>query len=304
MKYAVSAKREQEVLFLYAKFGIKDRHCSKLLSKIYNENMKKKVKKIKTKAVKEEVAICDRQFDCVKYGSLLKRYFAHRGVHGEYPENSLPAFNEAIERKYAIELDVHLSKDNHLVVFHDDNLHRLTGVDDFIKHKSLEEIKQLNLLDTQYKIPTLKEVLNLVAAKTPILLEIKTENNTKRICKAVIEELKDYNGDIFIQSFNSFVLRYFYKLAPNYLRGQLSSFFTNDTLGWIKKTLIKTLRLNKFAHVDFIAYNIKNLPNKYVNKTKVPVLTWSIKTHEEFLKAKKVSNNLIVDDFDCLIDKK
>lgn len=266
--------------------------------------MKKKVKKIKAKVVKEEVAICDRQFDCVKYGALLKRYFAHRGVHGEYPENSLPAFNEAIERKYAIELDVHLSKDNHLVVFHDDNLNRMTGINDFVKYKTLDEIKQLNLLDTSYKIPTLQEVLNLVAGKTPILLEIKTENNTKRICKAVIEELKDYNGDIFIQSFNPFVLRYFYKHASTYLRGQLSSFFTNDTLGWIKKTLIKSLRLNKFAHVDFVAYNIKNLPNKYVNKTKVPVLTWSIKTHEEYLKAKKVSNNLIIDDFDCLSDEK
>lgn len=264
--------------------------------------MKKKAKKIKSKVVKEEVAICDRQFDCVKYGALLKRYFAHRGVHGEYPENSLPAFQEALNNNMAIELDVHLTKDNFLVVFHDDNLKRMTGENDFIKYKTLEEVKHLDLLDTQYKIPTLKEVLTLVAGKTPILLEVKTENNTKRICKTIIEELKEYKGDVFIQSFNPFVLRYFYKHAPTYLRGQLSSFFKQDSLSWIKKFLIKTLKLNRFAHVDFVAYNIKNLPNKYVNKTKVPVLTWSIKTREEYLKAKKVSNNLIIDDISCMND--
>lgn len=266
--------------------------------------MKKNVKKIKSKVIKKEVEICDRQYDTLKYGGLLKRYFAHRGVHGEYPENSLPAFQEALNNNMAIELDVHLTKDNHLVVFHDDNLERMTGVNDFVKYKTLDEIKQLNLGQTQYKIPTLKEVLNLVAGKTGILLEIKTENNTKKICKKVIEELKDYTGEVFIQSFNPFALRYFYKNAPTFLRGQLSSFFHNDTLSWIKKTLIKTLSFNKFAHVDFVAYNIKNLPNKFVNKTDVPILTWSIKTQEEYLKAKKVSNNLIIDDISCLTSEK
>lgn len=262
--------------------------------------MKKKVKKIKNKIVKEEVAICDRQFDSVKYGALLKRYFAHRGVHGEYPENSLPAFQEATNNNMAIELDVHLTKDNSLVVFHDDNLKRMTGQDEYLRFKTVKELKELNLQDSQYKIPTLKEVLGLVAGKTPILVEVKTENNTNKICKVLIEELKDYKGDIFIQSFNPFVLRYFYKHAPNYLRGQLSSFFKNDKLGWLKKVLIRSLRLNKFAHIDFVAYNIQNMPNKYVNKLNVPILSWSIRTHQEFLKAKKVSNNLIVDNIDAL----
>lgn len=265
--------------------------------------MKKKVKKVKSKIVKEKVEICDRQFDNAKYGTLLKRYFAHRGVHNVYPENSLPAFKEAINNNMAIELDVHLTKDNEIVVFHDDSLLRMTGVNDFVRFNTLSQLKELNLDGTEFKIPTLKEVLSLVAGKTPILIELKVEANTKRLCSKVIEELKDYKGDIFIQSFNPFALRYFYKHAPQYLRGQLSSFFKQDNLSKIKKILISGLRFNKFAHVDFVAYNIKNLPNKYVNKTSVPVLSWSIKTREEYLKAKKASNNLIIDDICCLEDK-
>lgn len=262
--------------------------------------MKKKGKNIKPKRIKEYVEICDRSYDYNKYGALLKRYFAHRGVHNVYPENSLPAFQEAINLNLAIEIDVHLTKDNNLVVFHDDNLKRMTGVDDFVRFKTLSELKQLNLDKTQFKIPTLKEVLNLVAGKTGILLEIKTEGNTKRLCKKLVEELKEYKGDVFIQSFNPFALRHFYKFAPHYLRGQLSSYFAEDSLFWLKKIFVKTLAFNKFAHVDFVAYNIKNMPNKYVNKTKVPILSWSIKTKEEFLKARKVSNNLIIDDVNCI----
>lgn len=249
--------------------------------------------------MKKEIDEKNRVFD-EKYAGLLKRYFAHRGIHGEFPENSLPAFQEAIDKKFGIELDVHLTKDNELVVFHDDSLNRMTGEDNFVRFLTLSELKKLKLKGSHEKIPTLAETLNLVAGKTPILLEIKVENNTKKLCKKIIEELKNYTGEVFIQSFNPFALRFFYKHAPQYLRGQLSSFFVDDSINFIKKNVVKKLMLNKFAHIDFVSYNIKDLPNKYVEKLNVPILSWSIKTHEQFLKAKKTSDNLIVDDINSL----
>ena len=266
------------------------------------EKVKKEEKKNKRpKAAKpEKVDISNREYDMAKYGGLLKRYFAHRGVHMTFPENSLPAFQEAINLKLGIELDVRLSKDKKVVVFHDDTLERMTGINDYVRFLTLNELKKLNLKDTEYKIPTLKEVLTLVNGKTPILLEIKTEANTKRICKTVIEELKDYTGEVFIQSFNPFILRYFYKHAPRFLRGQLSSFFVGQSLGFFKKFAIKKLVLNKFSHVDFISYNVKHLPNKYVNKSNVPILSYTVKTEEEFKKAKLESNNLIIDNIELL----
>ncbi len=267
----------------------------------------KENKKDNSKAKKldknKTVNICDRQFDMTKYGRLLSRYFAHRGVHTAFPENSIPAFQTAIDMRLGIELDVHLTKDGQLVVFHDDNLYRMTGEKDYVRFKTVEELKKLRLNNTDYTIPTLQEVLKLVAGKTPILLEIKTEANLKKICKKTIEELKNYLGDVFIQAFNPFVLRYFYKHAPNYLRGQLSSFFVGQNLSFLKRTVIKKLRLNKFAHIDFISYNIEDLPNKYVNKTDVPILTYTISTKEQFVKAKIASNNLIIDNPDVTTTK-
>lgn len=258
------------------------------------------MKNRKQKKDKQTVRICDRSFDMEKYGALLKRKFAHRGVHTSFPENSLPAFNEAIKNNLAIEIDVHLSKDKKLVVFHDDFLFRMTGVKDYVRFKTLEELKELKLQNTEHTIPTLKETLKFIDGRVGILLEIKTEANTKKICKEVIEELRTYKGNVFIQSFNPFVLRYFYKHAPNYLRGQLSSFFIGQKLGFIKKFVIKKLMLKNFSHADFIAYNIENMPNKYINKANLPILAYTIKTKEQFDKAKIVSNNQILDNIEVL----
>lgn len=283
--------------------NIKNKNSKNLKTENQIPKNKKKIKNKKLSAQNKVVNICDRQFDMAKYGKLLSRYFAHRGVHTAFPENSIPAFQTAIDMQLGIELDVHLTKDGHLVVFHDDNLVRMTGERDYVRFKTLEQLKQLRLNNTDYTIPTLQEVLKLVNGKTPILLEIKTEANLKKICAKTIEELKSYNGDVFIQAFNPFVLRHFYKHAPNYLRGQLSSFFVGQNLGFFKRAIIKKLRLNKFAHIDFISYNIDDLPNKYVNKTDLPILTYTIANKEQFVKAKIVSNNLIVDNPDAIVDR-
>ena len=166
--------------------------------------------------------IIQRDFDKDKYRDLLRRPFAHRGVHSEYPENSMPAFQSAIDLNLAIELDIHLTKDGQIVVFHDDNLKRMSGVDEYIKFLTYDQIKQYKLNDTEYEIPLLVDVLNLVKGKVPILIEIKTNNNMKKLVPALKQVLDGYKGTIFIQSFNPFALRRCYKLMPNVLRGQLS----------------------------------------------------------------------------------
>lgn len=291
-------KKNKKQQNLYTKNN--NNELNKIEDKKIDNNNKKHNKKVDKNLV---VNVCEREFDRNKYGALLRRYFAHRGVHSQYPENSLPAFKEAIDNNFGIELDVHLTKDKKIVVFHDDSLFRMAGVKEYLRYLTVEEIKKYRLNNTEYKIPTLKETLDLVAGKTPILVEIKTEFNTKNVCKHLIDELKDYKGEIFIQSFNPFALRYFYKHAPQYLRGQLSSFFIGKKLGFIKRAIIKKLRLNKYAHVDFVSYNISDLPNRYVNKTNIPILTYTIRTKEEFIKAKTVSNNLIMDNIDLINTK-
>lgn len=249
---------------------------------------------------KEIIPIIQRTYDKDKYRDLLRRPFAHRGVHSEFPENSLPAFQKAVEMNLAIELDIHLTKDEKLVVFHDDSLHRMAGVNELIKLLSYDEISKYKLNETQYTIPLLEDVLNLVKGKVPILIEIKTNNNMKKLVPQLKKELENYKGEVFIQSFNPFVLRRCYKIMPNYLRGQLSSFFVHDHLRFYKKIPIKKLFFKKFSHIDFVSYNLENLPNKYVNKMDIPVLAWTIKTEEDYNKAHQNANNIIVDNIDVL----
>lgn len=249
---------------------------------------------------KQFIPIIQRTYDKDKYRDLLRRPFAHRGVHTEYPENSLPAFEQAIGLNLGIELDIHLTKDEQLVVFHDDNLKRMTGANEFVKFLTYEQLKQHRLNNTNCLIPLLKEVLELVKGKVPILIEIKTNNNMKKLVPKLKLELENYKGVIFIQSFNPFVLRRCYKAMPNILRGQLSSFFVNDHLKFYKKIPIKKLFFKHFSHIDFVSYNLENLPNKYVNKIDVPLLAWTVRTEEDYIKAQQNANNIIIDNIDVL----
>ena len=139
---------------------------------------------------------------------------AHRGLwEGEIVENSIPAYKNAIEHGYPIEIDVHKSLDGELFVFHDDNLSRLANADSEIQYLHSKDIKALNLNNTLEKIPTLKEVLKIVDGKVPILLEIKNQKDSS-IVKRVVEEIKDYKGEIAVQSFNPFYIIKLKKLAP------------------------------------------------------------------------------------------
>lgn len=116
-----------------------------------------------------------------KWAPFVQWDYAHRGLHDNLwgvPENSLPAFQAAMDKGYGIELDVHLTADNELVVHHDDTLYRMCHVERDIKDMTLKEIRQYTLLGTEEKIPTLQEVLDLVNGRVPLLIELKTESHT------------------------------------------------------------------------------------------------------------------------------
>ena len=106
---------------------------------------------------------------------------AHRGIFDNetVPENSIPAFKKAIKENIPIELDVQLTKDNVLVVFHDDNLSRMTGKDIDIQKVNYSEIKDVKLLNTNEVIPTFEEILKLVDNKVLLNIEIKSNRRIK-----------------------------------------------------------------------------------------------------------------------------
>ena len=199
---------------------------------------------------------------------LVKDYIAHRGFHNDiYPENSLGAFANAIENGYAIELDVQQIADGTLIVFHDYVLSRMTGRDGYTKNLIGPELDSYKLSGTDFSIPTLEQVLELVDGQVPLLIEIKNESNVGRLEQSLYDLLKNYSGEYAIQSFNPYVLEWFKLNAPNVLRGQLSSYLKNENLSWFKKFVLKRMLLNrKVSCPDFISYDAKFLPNLYVKK--------------------------------------
>ena len=143
---------------------------------------------------------------------LKNNLIAHRGCHNELiPENSMPAFSKAIKNNLIIELDIHLLKDNKVVVFHDDNLKRMTGLDKPIKDLTYEEVRKLKLLNTNYKVPLLSDVLELINGKVPVIIELKYDTKYGLLESELLKILKNYKGLYAIKSFNPLSLYYFKK---------------------------------------------------------------------------------------------
>lgn len=230
---------------------------------------------------------------------LCNKYIAHRGLHDEkHPENSLGAFEMAIEKGYPIELDVRLISDGTVIVFHDENLSKMCGKDKYASNLTKQDLVDCKLCGTEYTIPTFEQVLQFVDAKTPILIELKQLDKVGELERKTLELLKNYKGEFAVQSFNPFSLEWFKNHAPNIWRGQLSCFFKNEKLGSIKKYVLKRLKLNKISCPNFISYKAEDLPNKWVKKHEnLPIIAWTVRTQQQYIKTVQVSDNVIFENF-------
>lgn len=240
----------------------------------------------------------------IKNSWLFKSPITHRGLHTfEFPENSLIAFKNSIKNCYTIELDVRIIDDGTLIVFHDEKLIRVTKQDGYVTKLKKSDLENIFLIsgdgkNTDQHIPTFREVLDFVAGRVPLLIEIKNQGKVGHLESKVIEELRNYNGEFAIQSFNPYTLEYFKNNAPHIIRGQLSCFFDkNELKGAIKRSALKKLKLNKIAKPDFISYRFTDLPNKYVEKTGLPVLAWTIQNNADMEKIIPFCDNIIFENF-------
>lgn len=232
---------------------------------------------------------------------LLHTPIAHRGLHSKsVPENSLEAFRRAAASKFPIELDVHLIKSGEVVVFHDNNLKRMCGIDKEISKCTFTEIRELYLNHTHERIPLLSEVLAIINGKVPLLIELKCDQPAGKLEKEVLEVLEDYKGKIALQSFNPLSLRWLKKHAPDIARGQLASDFKgNKNVSRLAKPILKNLWHFSFTKPDFIAYDIRALPNKRIeklHKTSLPVIGWTVTKIPETTEALKYCDNLVCED--------
>ncbi|MCF8474573.1 MAG: hypothetical protein K9G26_07745 [Emcibacter sp.] len=226
--------------------------------------------------------------------------FAHRGLHGPktgHVENSLSAFQNANKQGHGFELDVLLSKDNKAMVFHDTALKRLTSLSGNIQDYTAEELSHINLTGSDDYILTLKNILNNIDPHYPILVEIKGDQGQYNvIAKAVFEDICHYSGPIAIMSFYPDIITWFKKNAPEISAGFVA---TSTSDGELPPEYFDTkfqIDLIDQLHVDFIAYDIKVLPNsvtQYCRQKKIPVLTWTVRTEEQRQNAARNTDNII-----------
>lgn len=188
------------------------------------------------------------------------RPYAHRGLWGgEIPENSLAAFALAAEKGFAIELDVQLSADGEVMVFHDYTLDRMCGVEGKLSERTAAELADLRLHATEERIPTLKQVLSVVAGRVPLLVELKGESTQNSVCAPVAQILDTYAGAYCVESFNPILLGWWKKNRPQVVRGLLvTDLLRSKREGSKVQNIALTLRLtNLLCRPQFLAWDLK-----------------------------------------------
>ena len=214
---------------------------------------------------------------------LKNSIIAHRGVFDNKKtiENTVGSFIKAINKKYVIELDLRLTKDNKIVVFHDDKLERLTGRKELVKDLNLVELKKIKLLKTNNYIPTFDEVLKLINGKVPLLIELKPEKGYT-LEREVIKKLSNYGGEFAIQSFRPSTIIYFRIFKNSFIRGLLINNVYNKKY--------KSLRLIGVCKPEFINVNKNLLNNKIVKDFDGIKLAYTIEKDEKDKYSSKCDN--------------
>lgn len=214
-------------------------------------------------------------------------WYAHRGLWDtEKPENSLPAFEAAVSRGFGIEMDLHLTRDDQLVVFHDDSLKRMCGVDRPIADCTLDELRRYRLKDTDCGIPTFDAFLDTVNGQTPLLIEIKTDKRVIRLCELAAARLDRYTGPWMMESFDPRAVRWFRQHRPDTLRGQLT--FGLVSPSQVPRTLLMRLLASQIMNVlsrpDFIAADAltdHSLPLKLLRLFPAHWVAWTVRSQDQ-----------------------
>jgi len=216
--------------------------------------------------------------------------YAHRGLHGDgCPENSMAAFQRALEKGYGIELDVHLLSDGNLAVIHDSLLERTTGREGRVEDLFASDLENCCLEGTSQTIPLFSQVLELYRGKAPLIVELKpVGGNHAALCEKACAMMDTYQGVYCMESFDPRCVHWLRKHRPDIIRGQLTEnyFRSNSPLPWVLKFILKHQMLNFLTRPDFVAYRYadrKTVSNWLVRKLwGIAGVSWTLKNKSEY----------------------
>lgn len=243
--------------------------------------------------------------------SFLRRPIAHRALHDRSQgriENSPAAIRAAVDAGYAIEIDLQLSADGEAMVFHDEDLDRLTDETGPVAARTAADLGRLRLKGATDTIPTLTLVLDLIGGRVPLLIEIKDQTLTMgptdgRLEAATAKALRDYRGDVALMSFNPHSVAHMARLAPHLPRGITSSAYDPDD--WAPLPVAVCDQLRGIPDYDatgssFISHEAGDLARPRVAELKArgaAILCWTIRSPEAEAMARKVAHNVTFEGY-------
>ena len=225
--------------------------------------------------------------------------FAHRGLHdlsAGVPENSLASFEAAVVAGYGVELDVRLSADGHAIVFHDKTLDAVTDQTGPVFARTAEELGGMRLMGTEEAIPSLKAVLDLIAGRVPVLVEIKNPGlSVGALENAVLNVVRGYDGELAVISFNARSLRWFLDNAAKLPRGRsvIGLWSTSGTAPFWRRALMPIINAFVPSDPDFLTID---LPALGTGKQSLPVIAWTVRTPREQERAEKLADGYIFEN--------
>lgn len=241
-----------------------------------------------------------------KFAPFESTMIAHRGLYdnsGDAPENSLLAFRRAVDAGFGIEMDVQITRDGKLVIFHDESLRRVCGANVKLTDLSFDELEEYTLMQSEERIPLFSDVFDVFKGKVPAVIEIKAHGDYIGTAKHLMRYLDGYDGDYCIESFHPRLVHWFRKNRPDVLRGQLSTVFDRSSKApWIAKVVATNLMTNFYARPDFISYDWR-YRNQFSYRLmrrlyRVENACWTIQSKEDLRAARKVFSIFIFDSFD------
>lgn len=214
-------------------------------------------------------------------------YFAHRGLHGNgVAENSLRGYELACQHGFGIELDVRLTKDGVPVLFHDPDI-ECDGKRVLVEELEYEVLKTLPIGgDGADRVPTMREMLDLVNGRVPLLVEIKEKAGRTDVARAAVELLKDYTGPYIMESFEPSAMKYVRRMMPEVPLGILCCRYWRDPANRSLRTLFGEFFFqNVHFRPDFVSYKhdeVKGAPLFLLRKVfDPPMMAWTVRSAEE-----------------------
>ena len=242
---------------------------------------------------------------------FLTSPLAHRAYHNRAagrPENSRAAILAAITAGYGIEIDLQLSADGDAMVFHDDTLERLTAEQGFVHAHTTAALSRVRLRDCDETIPTLTEILGLVAGRVPLLIEIKDQEHNGGpgigpLEHATARALQAYGGPVAVMSFNPDAIAEMARLAPSLPRGLTTGAYDYEGYAPLPPALCDRLRdIPDYTRTgaSFISHEWRDLPRPRVAELKAAgarVLCWTVKSEGDEALARQIADNITFEQY-------